>query len=207
MNDQLTRKQLQVLNAIKEYQQENGYSPTVRELAEVFGHSSTAGIHKILTVLRQKGYLKKSEKGKSRSLGLVDDAVLPLQRVKSYPILGSVVAGSPELALEDKEGELLLDKEWAGDGNTFLLRVKGHSMVDADIRDGDLLVVQKTETCHNGDIVIALLDDEATVKRFFKEKDRFRLQPENPNMQPIYIQRNDPSFRIIGKVKGLLRRF
>ena len=79
--------------------------------------------------------------------------------------------------------------------------------IDADIRDGDLLVVQKSSTCHNGDIVIALLDDEATVKRFYKERDRYRLQPENPSMQPIYIQRDDPSFRIIGKVKGLLRKF
>ena len=80
-------------------------------------------------------------------------------------------------------------------------------MIDADIRDGDLLVVQKTDSCHNGDIVIALLEDEATVKRFFKEKERIRLQPENPSMQAIYIQKDDPSFRIIGKVKGLLRRY
>ncbi len=207
MDGALTTKQLQVLQAIKNYQMENGYPPTVRELAEILGHSSTAGIHKILTTLRRKGYLKKTERGKSRSLGVIDQDPALEQRIKAYPILGSVVAGSPELALENREGELLLDLEWAGDGETFLLRVKGYSMVDADIRDGDLLVVQKSSTCHNGDIVIALLDDEATVKRFYKERDRYRLQPENPSMQPIYIQRDDPSFRIIGKVKGLLRKF
>ncbi len=207
MNIELTTKQQKVLDAIKDFQQENGYSPSVRELAEYFGHSSTAGIHKILVALQQKGHLRKGGRGQSRSLTVMDEGGTGFDRVKSYPILGQVQAGAPQLAYEEKEGELYLDKEWAGSGETFLLRVHGHSMIDAHIYDGDILVVNKTNTAHNGDIIIALLEDEATVKRFYKEKDRFRLQPENPTMQPIYIDREDPIFRIIGKVRGLLRKY
>ena len=210
MND-LTVKQAKVLEAVQNYQDEYGYSPTVRELADVFGQSSTAGIHKILKVLREKGYLTKAD-GKSRSLNLVNTgpACPPAGAsggAKSYPILGQVQAGMPQLAYEDKEGEMVLDEEWAGDDDTFLLRVKGQSMIDADIRDGDIIVVKKTQSCHNGDIVIALLDDEATVKRFYREHDRIRLQPENPTMQPIYIERDHPNFSVIGLVRGLLRKY
>ena len=204
----LTKKQTQVLEAVRSYQQEYGYSPTVRELADVFGQSSAAGIHKILKLLREKGYLTKTD-GKSRSLNLVGTrtAADAHSGAKRYPILGQVQAGMPQLAYEDKEGEMMLDEEWAGDDDTFLLRVKGQSMIDADIRDGDIIVVKRTQSCHNGDIVIALLDDEATVKRFYKEHDRIRLQPENPTMQPIYIDRDHPSFSVIGLVRGLLRKY
>jgi repressor LexA len=203
----LTDKQEQVLQAIREFQQLNGYPPTVRELADLFGQSSSAGMHKILMILQEKGYLHKGGRGKSRSLFLVEENEQSAMRVNSYPVLGQVEAGMPQLAFEDHEEELWLDSDWIGGGGSFILKVHGHSMIDADIRDGDLLVVQKTDSCHNGDIVIALLEDEATVKRFFKEKERIRLQPENPTMQAIYIQKNDPSFRIIGKVQGLLRKY
>ncbi|MBN1998120.1 transcriptional repressor LexA [candidate division KSB1 bacterium] len=203
---ELTDKQQQVLDAIKEFQGINGFPPTVRELAEYFGQASTAGIHKILKALESKGHLRKGDKGKSRSLGVLDDDPAAF-RARAYPIVGHVQAGPFQLAVEDREGELLLDSDWAGHGETFLLRVRGHSMIDADIRDGDMVLVEKTQQCHNGDIVIALLEDEATVKRFFKEKDRIRLQPENPTMQAIYVPKDDPGFRIIGKVKGLLRKF
>ncbi|OGB99357.1 repressor LexA [candidate division KSB1 bacterium RBG_16_48_16] len=206
MNSGVTEKQGRVLEAIRQFQAKYGYPPTVRELADIFGHTSAAGIHKILTVLKDKGYISKAEKNKSRSLCLVNEADNSGGRAKAYPIVGSVVAGLPELAHEEKEGELILDAEWAGDGDTFILRVKGHSMVDADIHHGDMLLVEKTQSCHNGEIVIALLDDEATVKRFFKERDRIRLQPENPAMHPIYVDKDDPNFRILGRVKGLLRK-
>lgn len=206
MMDSMTTKQQKVLEAIRDFQVENGYPPTVRELADIFGQSSTAGIHRILHILRNKGYLTKDDH-KSRSLGIVDQAEISPSRVKRYPLLGRVQAGMPQLAYEDREGELFLDSDWAGNGDTFLLRVHGHSMVDADIRDGDILVVKKTQSCRNGEIVIALLEEEATVKRFFKEKDRIRLQPENQTMQPIYIKRNDPTFQVIGLVKGLLRKY
>lgn len=203
----LTEKQELVLEAIQTYQNEYGYSPTVRELADHFGQSSSAGIHKILVVLEDKGYLKKGQKGQSRSLQVVGAESVMDNRVKPYPIVGQVEAGMPQLAVEEKEGELYLDTEWAGGDNTFLLRVHGHSMIDADINDGDILVVEKSETAHNGEIVIALLEEEATVKRFYKENNRFRLQPENPTMQPIYIDRKDTTFKIIGKVRGLLRKY
>jgi repressor LexA len=203
----LTPKQEKVLEAIGEFQRTYGYPPTVRELAALFNQSSSAGIHKLLKVLEEKGHLRRGSDRKSRSIGLVDAPPAVHERAKLYPVIGHVRAGAPQLALEEKEGDMYLDSEWAGTDETFLLRVQGHSMVDADIRDGDMLIVQKTEECRNGDIVIALLDDEATVKRFFKEKERIRLQPENPAMQAIYIQRDDPTFRIIGKVKGLLRKY
>lgn len=203
----LTEKQSRVLEAVRDFTELNGFPPTVRELADIFGHSSTAGIHKILTILQEKGHLRKGQRGKSRSLEVVGGGKRKPRRARIYPILGSIAAGVPELALENLEGEIEIDEEWAGNGDTFILRVHGHSMMDADIQDGDLVVVQKTSTCKNGDIVIALLEEEATVKRFFKEKDRFRLQPENPTMQPIYIPKDDPTFQIIGKVKGLMRKY
>lgn len=206
MNDELTAKQQQVLEAVRDFQARNGFAPTVRELAEWFGQSSTASIHKILQVLKEKGHLRKDDR-KSRALGVIDSEELTAERVRSLPLVGKVQAGMPQLAFEEKEGDLYLDAEWAGKEDSFLLRVRGHSMIDADIRDGDILVVQKSETCRNGDIVIALLDDEATVKRFYREKDRIRLQPENPNMQPIYVERDDPSFAVIGLVRGLLRKY
>lgn len=206
MPKQLTPKQEKVLDAVRDFQAENGFPPTVRELAEMFGQSSTAGIHKILKILAEKGHLVKDGR-KSRSLGIVDQGDLHEDRVRSLPILGHVQAGMPQLAYEDKEGDMLIDTDWAGHSESFMLRVRGHSMIDADIRDGDILVVQKTQSCRNGDIVIALLDDEATVKRFYKEHDRIRLQPENQNMQPIYVERDYPNFHIIGLVSGLLRKF
>jgi len=201
---ELTSKQRQVLQTVEMLQEQNGYPPTVRELADTLGHASTAGIHKILKILQAKGHLRRGDRGKSRSLGLVREAQ---GRARPYPLVGRVEAGSPQLAAEEREGDLFLDESWAGRGDTFLLRVRGHSMIDADIRDGDILVVEKVPFCRNGDIVIALLEEEATVKRFFKEKDRIRLQPENPAMQAIYIPRDDPSFRIIGRVRGLLRKY
>jgi repressor LexA len=209
MKNELTSKQKKVLEAIRSYQAENGCPPTVRELAEIFGQASTAGIHKILMLLQEKGVLRKREKGKSRSINVVDDNVKPIdsQRARSFPILGKVVAGMPELAVEEREGDLYLDSDWVGKEDIFLLRVRGHSMIDANIYENDLLIVQMTQSCRNGDIIIAMLDEEATVKRFFSERDRIRLQPENPTMQPIYVNKHDPSFRIIGLVKGLLRRY
>lgn len=206
MKTQLTEKQKSILAAIKTFVHNNGYSPTVRELADLAGPISTAGVHKVINVLIDKGYLRKRGKGQSRSIEFIHKDLEP-NKAKRYPIVGNVQAGAPELAVDALEGEIELDESWAGNGDVFFLRVKGHSMVDADIRNGDLILVEKTASCQNGDIIIALLDNEATVKRFYKEMNRFRLQPENPNMQPIYIQKDDEKFRIIGKVKGLMRKF
>jgi repressor LexA len=184
----------------------NGYPPTVRELAEMSGRSSTAGVHKTLNLLERKGYIRRG-KGKSRSLEILAKGEKKGKKVREYPILGRIAAGLPDLAEELKEGDIALDEEWLGGENSFVLWVKGHSMVDADIRDGDMIIVERTSTCNNGEIVIILLEGEATVKRFFKEKDRIRLQPENPTMHPIYVDSQDPDFRIIGRVKALLRKY
>jgi repressor LexA len=207
MREEITIKQRKVLDKIKKYQQANGFPPTVRELAEMFGHSSTAGIYKILKALQKKGYLNQSGRGKSRGFGVSDAEEQEQERVASLPIVGQVTAGQPQLALELRDGEFFIDSTWIRDRDTFLLRVNGYSMIDADIRPGDLLMVEPNKTFRNGDIIIAMLEDEATVKRFFNEKDRIRLQPENNNMQPIYIKKNDPSLRIVGKVRGLLRKY
>lgn len=206
MKKELTEKQADVLKQIETFVHNKGYSPTVREIAEITGSLSIAGVHKIINVLIEKGFLRKREKGKSRTLELVG-INLQTGTARRYPIVGLVQAGLPNLAFEYLEGGIELDETWVGKGDVFILRVKGHSMIDADIRDGDLVLVEKTSSCQNGDIVIALLDEEATVKRFYRERNRVRLQPENPNMQPIYVQKNDPNFRIIGKVKGLMRKF
>ena len=207
MKNELTEKQKLVYQTIRDYQSEFGYSPSVRDLAERLGHASPAGIHKILKVLQEKGYLVKSGKGKSRSLGLLKSDPEKEGRTIKAPVVGHVAAGSPQLAYEENEGEFILDSNWLSAEKPFLLRVQGFSMIDAGIRPGDLLVVEPVQSCHNGEIIIALLEDEATVKRFYRERDRIRLQPENETMQPIYIERNDPAFRIIGKVKGLMRKF
>jgi len=203
----LTATQRRVLELFAVYMQEHGFPPTVRELADELGHSSTAGVHKTLKILQAKGYLTQLSRGKSRTLNLADGRRLPGPRARSLPLVGQVQAGAPMLAVEEKESDFYLDSEWLGDRNAFLLRVQGHSMIDAGIVPGDLLVVEPGQDIRNGDIIIALLEEEATVKRYYNEKERIRLQPENQSMQPIYIHRNDPALRILGKVRGLLRKF
>ncbi len=206
MLSHLTQNQKEVLNKVQKFTERNGYPPTVRELAAMSGRTSTAGVHKTLNLLEKKGYIRR-KKGKSRSLEVLIKENRRACKVREYPILGSIAAGTPDVAEEHKEGDIALDEDWVGGDESFVLWVKGHSMVDADIRDGDMIIVEKSSSCNNGEIVIALLEGEATVKRFFKEKDRIRLQPENPTMHPIYVASDDPDFRIIGRVKALLRKY
>jgi repressor LexA len=196
-----------MLKRIRDFMSRQGYPPTVRELADMSGQASTAGVHKMLNTLVEKGYISRRGKGKSRTLELLVDGARQTRRARAYPILGRVSAGVPDLAVEDFEGEIELDRGLAGEADSFVLRVRGYSMIDADIRDGDMIVVEKTSSCRNGDVVIAVLEGEATVKRFFKEKDRIRLQPENPTMHPIYVNVSDPGFHIIGRVRTLLRKY
>ncbi|MBN1541821.1 transcriptional repressor LexA [candidate division KSB1 bacterium] len=205
--ERLTARQQKVYDLFVDYAQVHGFPPTVRELADEVGLSSTAGVHKILKILQAKGYLTQLSRGKSRSLGLAQDRLTAGARAKALPLVGEVRAGEPVLAVEEKEGDFFIDSDWVGNKNTYLLRVQGHSMVDAGIYPGDLLVVEPGVNIRNGEIIIALLEDEATVKRIYREKERIRLQPENQTMQPIYVNRDDPTLRIIGKVRGLLRKF
>jgi repressor LexA len=208
----LTKRQKQVLDFIQEEMIRNGYPPTVREIGEALGLSSSATVHTHLATLEAKGYLKR-DGAKSRSLtltaipteeqldcGAISDDLLRRSTI-SLPLVGHVAAGSPILAEQNIEQTFTLPKEIVGDTSSFLLRVKGDSMIEAGIFSGDYVVVREQSTAANGDIVVALIDEEATVKTFYREKDSIRLQPENSSMEPIFSR----DVVILGKVVALFR--
>lgn len=200
MRPQLTNRQKEVLGFIRDFTGENGYSPTVREMCDHFGIQPQAAADHI-NALVKKGYLAKQPM-KSRSLKVIGFSRRDRAEV---PIVGRVAAGEPILADENIEGAVTLPAEWVRDKDCFLVRVEGDSMVDAHICDGDYVLVRQQPTAENGDIVIALLDDEATVKRFFAKKGSVVLKPENERMKPIVVKKGDKSMRIIGKVVGVCR--
>lgn len=202
----LTERQREVLDVIRDSVRAQGYPPSVREIAAAIGLSSPATVQNHLTALESKGYIRRSP-SKRRALEVVSraDSEGPAHAVAGYrsvPLVGAVAAGKPLLAEENIE-ELLPVPEWLTPSNDcFALRVRGDSMVKAGILDGDVVVVRRQEDAENGDIVVALLGDDATLKRFFREEGHVRLQPENDSMEPILTR--DP--RIAGKVTGVLRR-
>jgi len=203
--ESLTTRQKQILEFIRRQIRERGYPPSVREIGEAVGLRSSSTVHGHLARLEGKGYLRR-DPTKPRAIELLDDPtrVLQHQRLVSVPLVGRVTAGEPILAVENIEDYIPLPRDLAGGEGTFLLSVRGDSMIGAGIFDGDTVIVRPQQTADNGDIVVAMVgDEEATVKRFFREKDAVRLQPENPAMEPI-ISRD---VRIIGKVIGLIRRF
>lgn len=189
-----------ILDFIREQTQERGYPPTVREIAEAVGLASTSAVHHHLMKLEREGRLQK-DATRSRALTIPGAAGA---RVVRAPIVGEIAAGEPIYAYEDKNEALSIPGELAARGHdTFVLRVRGKSMIEDHIDDGDYVVVQSQSTARDGDIVVALLEDSrATLKRFFKEKDRVRLQPANGAMQPIYTR----DIQIQGKVIGVIRR-
>jgi len=201
-------KQLQVLRFIHEAQITNGYLPTVREVGEAVGLSSSSTIHGHIERLVKKGYLlKDASKPRARAIE-VTDAGLEALGVSTtpgrIPVLGLVTAGTPILAVEEEATEFfpIPDNLMQFDGDMFMLNVRGNSMVNIGILDGDKVIVRKQDNADNGDVVVAMNDDnEATVKRFFREADHFRLQPENDAMAPIILK----SVSILGKVIGLYR--
>ena len=198
----LTLKQERVFSFLKDYLNRHGYPPTVREIAK---HLKMAGPHsakRFLDMLEQKGYIRRVAKS-SRAIELVD-APFP-STVRLVPIIGKVRAGTPLLALENIEGNLALDRSLARWKDAFLLRVVGESMIGAHIEDGDLALVKPQPTASNGEIVVVLLNDEATIKRFFREKDAIRLEPANPSMKPIIIKKGGAEVGIVGKVVAILR--
>lgn len=207
MSKELTEKQTAMLESIKQHITDYGFPPTVRFLQEHFNLASLNAVHQTLLALERKGYLRRYEKGSARSFEVVGWRPLSDTKGQRLPLLGGIAAGPPITAYENLEGEILVDPEIVGAAGDFALRVHGNSMIDAGIQSGDILIIQQTEHCANGEIVIALLNDEATVKRFFRETGRYRLQPENPNMAPIYVAADDPGFRLIGRVKALIRKF
>ena len=204
----LTKRQQQVLDYIREEIVDKGYPPSVREIGEALGLSSSSTVHSHLSSLEAKGLLRR-DPSKPRALELLGNAALsPVDRlpfddrkVTVLPLVGRVAAGAPILAEENIEDEIPLPTDVVGDTTSFLLRVQGDSMIEAGILDGDHVAVRQQSTATNGDIVVAMLDEEATVKRFFRESDRIRLQPENETMEPIYVR----DVVILGKVVALFR--
>ena len=203
-NRKLTDKQREILEYLKECILQKGYPPAVREICEAVHLKSTSSVHAHLESLEEKGYIRK-DPTKPRAIEILDDEFnLARREVINVPIVGTVTCGEPILAEQNIQGYFPIPPEYlhANGKNTFMLKVKGDSMINAGICDGDLIIVEQTAYAENGDIVVALLDqEEATVKRFYKENGHFRLQPENDAMDPIYTEDLD----LMGVVVALLR--
>ncbi len=207
---QLTERQLQILGFIQDFIQESGYPPTLREIAKEFEISSTFGVKRHLEALEKKGYLS-VESNASRGICLTkspgESTVQVNSSVISVPIIGRVAAGSPILAIENIEGSLILDPVMVKNSkDAFALKVRGDSMIDEGIFDGDIVIVSPSEKGINGDIVVALLEDEATVKKLEIVKNKIRLIPANDKYQPIEVT-NISDFSVAGKVKSVVRIF
>lgn len=202
MKNTLTERQREIYEFIRETIAKRGIPPSMRELGEQFSIRSTNGVEGHLAALERSGYITR-ERGKSRGISLGAEARLSA----TIPLLGRVAAGTPVLSPENREGEVLVDLalfSLRSSHSLFALIVRGESMKDAHIMDGDTLLVHAQATAQNGEIVVALLDGEATVKRFHREKNGIRLQPENSAMKPIYLERGE--FRILGKAVGVIRK-
>lgn len=194
--ENLTEKQRAIFEYIKEIISQRGVAPSVREIGEAVGLRSTSSVQYNLNALEEMGYIKRDANLK-RTLRIAGSA----ESVYHIPLVGTVTAGMPILATQQIE-EYIAVSGISG-SNLFALRIKGDSMINAGIFDGDTVIVEQCPTAENGEIVVALIDDEATVKRFYKEKGHFRLQPENDKYQPIIVD----ECAILGKVKGLIRRY
>lgn len=195
MDEKLSR----VLNYVRGYIEENGFPPTVREICSELGIKSTATAYSYLERLKEQGQLKKS-KAKNRAIEVLDKNKV---NYKTVPLIGRVTAGMPILAQENVEGYFPLPSDIFRSNDLFMLAVEGESMIEAGICDGDIIIVNRQNYAENGDIVVALIDSEATVKRFYREKDYFRLHPENSAMSDIIIK----DCMVLGKVCGLLRKY
>jgi repressor LexA len=201
MNDKISERQQSILDFIRDTAAVRGMPPTMREIGAKFGIRSTNGVEKHLLVLERNGYINR-ERGKSRGIAAIGGS----RPADIVPLLGRVAAGVPVLSPENKDGEVTVDRSLFAlktSQNVFALGVRGDSMMDAHILDGDTVLVREQATAANGDIVVALVDGDATVKRFFLENGRVRLQPENRTMEPMYFDGGD--LRIIGKVVGVMR--
>ena len=199
--EQLTDKQQQILEFIKHRILEKGYPPAVREICQAVHLLSTSSVHSHLETLERKGYIRR-DPTKPRAIEIIDDDFnLARREIVHIPIVGTITAGEPILAVENIEDYFPMQPDFISSRDTFMLHVRGESMINAGIMDGDLVIVQQQPTADNGDIVVAMIDDSATVKRFYKEDGHYRLQPENDAMDPIIV----PEVSVIGKVIGLYR--
>ena len=202
-DSKLSAKQKEILEYIKSVILEKGYPPTVRDICEAVGLKSTSSVHAHLSTLETKGYIRR-DPTKPRAIEIMDEGFqMVRQEMTSIPIVGRVAAGEPILATQNIDGYFPLPVDMVPNAQTFVLKVKGDSMINIGIHSGDSIFVESCNTAENGDIVVALIDDSATVKTFYKEKDHIRLQPENDNMDPIIVD----ECTILGKVFGVFRLY
>ena len=197
----ISSKQREILEYIKQEILNKGYPPAVREICEAVHLKSTSSVHSHLETLEKNGYIRR-DPTKPRAIEIIDDNFnLTRREVVNVPIIGQVAAGQPLLAVENIENYFPIPTEFMPNAETFMLKVKGDSMINAGIFNGDKILVQKQSDAQNGDIVVALVDDSATVKTFYKEDGHYRLQPENDTMDPIIVK----ECSILGKVFGVFR--
>lgn len=201
--DDLSSKQIEILEFIKKELNSKGYPPSVREIGEAVKLKSTSTVHGHLERLEKKGFIRR-DATKPRAIEVLDGSsfLYAKKEMAELPVIGKVTAGQPILAQENIEDVFPIPVDFIGNDTSFMLIVKGDSMINAGILNGDYVIVRQQSYANNGDIVVALIDDEATVKRFFKEKNFFRLQPENQCYDPIVVS----ELSILGKVTGVLRK-
>ncbi len=209
MSATISKKQKQILDFLKDEVSKKGYPPSVREICLAVGLKSTSTVHMHLTKLEELGYIRR-DPTKPRAIEIFDntdhtpaDNVTNLARdTKFIPIIGEITAGQPILAVESFEDTFPIPSDFVDEGNYFMLKIKGDSMIEAGIHDRDLVLVKQQSIANNGEIVVAMIEDSATVKTFYKEQSRVRLQPENSSMLPIYAD----DVQILGRVKGVFRK-
>jgi repressor LexA len=209
MADKLTSTQEKVFYFLGQHIQDKGYPPTLREIACHFGLKGPKAPQKTLQILEKKGFIRRTPGG-SRAIEVLEPKMKKADPLAydtiAVPILGRVRAGEPVLAVENIEGYLHLDRSLTSSRDVFLLRVQGDSMIDAHIQDGDFALVKPQPHAENGEIVVALIDDEATIKRIFKQRDLIRLEPANPSMAPIVVKKGEKRVTLVGKVVGIFRK-
>ena len=204
MYEDLNQRELEILFFIKRFIESKSYPPTVREICSGCNIKSTSTVYYALEKLESTNYIKK-DASKTRAIEIVpqdDDILMLKKKTVDVPIVGKVTAGAPILAVQNIEDTMPLPIEFATDKELFILKVSGESMINAGIFDGDYVIIEKCNSARNGEKVLALIDDEATIKTYYKEKNRFRLQPENDAMEPLYFDKID----ILGKIVGLYRK-
>ena len=210
--NELNKREKAILKYIEKQVKENGYPPSVREIGKAVGLSSTATVHSYITALEKKCYIKK-ENQKGRTLKLLKGGLEGQEKIKEkpaysgkelvdVPVIGKITAGAPILAVENVTDTFPIPVDFVGNSESFMLTVRGESMIEAGILDGDYILVKKQDIARNGEIVVALIGEEATVKTFYKEDGHIRLQPENSTMEPIIV----PDCRVLGKVAGVFRK-
>ena len=197
--NELNKREKAILKYIEKAVMENGYPPSVREIGKAVGLSSTATVHTYIQGLAKKGYIKKEDQKGEK---IQEKPVYNGKELVDVPVIGKITAGAPILAVENITDTFPIPVDFIGNSESFMLTVRGESMIEAGILDGDYILVKKQDIAMNGEIVVALIGEEATVKTFYKEKDHIRLQPENSTMDPIIV----PDCKILGRVAGVFRK-